>query len=165
MRELLISGIPGTGKTTLGNYLEENFGFVHVDLTRLEKDNIESEEHAHLENQIEDMCREDKDFVLTWGFGPGISSHENTLVMILGKGVQMIWLDGNRNAARSSFLKRESSARSPLSASEFDAQVKRIDDNDPISLYHPAIVNTFQEDGTRRQMSKVVDEILRKTTS
>lgn len=33
-KRILISGIPGTGKTTLGNFLGDTYGYQHIDMEK-----------------------------------------------------------------------------------------------------------------------------------
>ena len=118
MKLLLITGIPGTGKTTIGDYLQEKYGFTHLDMELINA-------WQSLTSSILEAKRLNRDLVITWGFMP---EEDNEKILKLKEiGVKMIWFDGNREAAREVFL-----ARGTVSESAFNIQINRAF---PIYLY------------------------------
>ena len=63
----LITGIPGTGKTTVADTLAKNLGFVHCDL---EKQETLDRLAANPTQFIADIVSQNRDNVVTWGFVP-----------------------------------------------------------------------------------------------
>jgi shikimate kinase len=133
MKFLFITGIPGTGKTTIGDYLQDKYGFYHLNLED-EKGNTQT--LADIENNIQSLLAEckqkDHNLVVTWGFGPNIPDHIELVNKILKRGAKMIWLDGNRQAAEKSFLNRGTVSKELL-----DLQMERINKVDIKNTFHP----------------------------
>jgi hypothetical protein len=108
----LISGAPGTGKSTFGRWLEEQHGFAHVDL---ENDGLERfglapprQRIARLppddvEPFLSALRQLDRPVVIDWGFPlPWFP-----LVRALhAAGVTAWWFDGDRVASRGIFIRR-----------------------------------------------------------
>jgi Holliday junction resolvasome RuvABC ATP-dependent DNA helicase subunit len=63
----LITGIPGTGKTTLADTLAKDFGFVHHDLEK--KQTLDPLAVNPLQF-IADIVSRNRDTVVTWGYAP-----------------------------------------------------------------------------------------------
>lgn len=138
--KLLITGIPGTGKTTIGQYLEEKHGFRHFDIEAALKaygrEGAEGMTSAFL-----DAPGEDK--VITWGFLP---VEDAPLVrQFQALGYTMIWFDGDREAARREFSKREVNDL-PNALHAFDNQMTKIDAMD-LASFKPIRINPFGKDG------------------
>lgn len=157
---LFISGIPATGKTTLGNYLQENFNFTHLDLTDLEKSLIEPDEIRELQNKLDTYQEGEKNVVITWGFGPQIQSHKEIVKLILDRGAKMIWLDGNHAAARDSFLKRGG-----MPEDSFNQQMDQVNNTGILKEYNPIIINVFDSNEKFKGLKKISEEILQATSS
>ena len=64
---MLITGIPGTGKTCYGNKFAAEFGFAHFDL---EEPNTVNRCDSDPARFIDDLLRSGSNFVVTWGFAP-----------------------------------------------------------------------------------------------
>lgn len=101
---ILISGIPGGGKTHLGNLLAKDHGFRHVDM--------EADEFADAracmrspEAFVAELGVQPDRNVLTWGFDPFRA--EPAVKHIVSAGFVPVWVDGNRAFFFSTFLRRE----------------------------------------------------------
>src|SRR3989344_1170302 len=99
-KHILITGVPGTGKTSIGDYLQEHHGFTHY--------NLEDDATLVLFSQDKDgfvnsASKKDK-VVITWGFMPYQQAEH--VIRIKKQGFSLIWLDGNRIAAFREFMKR-----------------------------------------------------------
>ncbi len=93
MRDLfLITGIPGTGKTELGNNLVKDFGFVHHDL---EDANTLNRLFANPTQFIADIVSQDRDSVVTWGFNPEHQPSVSSVLQFKTSGFKLLWFDGN----------------------------------------------------------------------
>ena len=133
---LLITGIPGTGKTEIGNYLKEKYDFIHIDV----------ESVLGLPNYWENIKKSifkakkfDTNLVITWGFVPCVDN--NKISELKTMGAKLIWFDGNRKAARKAFLKRGTVPESSL-----DIQMERIENSNIDDIFQPINFNTFKKD-------------------
>ena len=100
---LLITGIPGTGKTTYGDKFAKEFGFVHRDL---EDEQTMNRFNAYPAQFIGELLNEKKSVVVTWGFGPDCERSVFLVQQLRDAGFKWIWFDGNRSAALREFQKR-----------------------------------------------------------
>jgi hypothetical protein len=108
----LISGVPASGKSTFGRWLEQRHGFAHLDLEnrgldrfglglawqrilRLPPDDVEPFVSA--------LRQLDRPAVLDWGFPP---SWLPLVRALHDAGVTAWWFDGDRAAARDTFIQR-----------------------------------------------------------
>ena len=144
--KLLITGIPGTGKTTIGNYLALAKGYKHLD-------NEAALKRGDLKTIQDFLAHPAEDKVVTWGFVPEVD--DAGVKQFLDMGYQMIWFDGNREAARREFLKR---ADTPVE--DLDNQMIRIEKHD-LEKFKPIRINTFSADGVFLDKEKVVELIFK----
>jgi hypothetical protein len=100
---LLITGIPGTGKTTFGVALLRDFGFRHYDLE--EQQTLDSL-LVNPSGFIGAILRENKNTIVTWGFNPEHQPSVSAVGEFRKLGFKLIWFDGNRPAALREFIKR-----------------------------------------------------------
>jgi hypothetical protein len=152
--KILISGLPGGGKTRLGDTLAADHRFVHSDM---EADNWALAEEAH--RAPEDFLRafpDDRDVVLTWGFHP-LASLQVVQVLVRG-GFTPVWLDGNRAHFFASFMRREHG--SPIMEACYYQQLRRIDQAGVLEAIDWRIVDPFQPDGTFRPLGEVASEVI-----
>lgn len=149
----LITGIPGTGKTTFGNTLAKNFGFAHFDF---EDPTTVNRCAPDPDRFIDDALRTKNSVVVTWGFVP---DHEYSLVIVRKfreRGFKLIWFDGNRAAALAEFQKRGT-----VSDALFQLQMKRIEDSRIIDRSRPAVINPFDENERFKPAVELLAEIRR----
>ena len=112
-RFLVISGIPGTGKSTYCQWLHEKHGFNHQDV---DWQGLPSAE-----------LLDNRPLVIDWGFPanePSLSACLDLINSWRGSGAEMWWFDGDRDAALRSFL-----ARGTVSKSDWDYQLGGIESN------------------------------------
>jgi adenylate kinase family enzyme len=100
---LLITGIPGTGKTCYGDKFAMEFGFVHHDI---ENQQVRDRIGRDPTQFIRELLNEKKNVVVTWGFHPKDELSLCHLRQFRDDGFKLIWFDGNRPAALASFQKR-----------------------------------------------------------
>ncbi len=147
--KLLITGIPGTGKTTIGNYFASAKGYEHFEIEAILK------RHGSAGFPIIEafIDRPSENKVVTWGFLPVV---DDALVRrFQGLGYRMFWLDGNREAARREFLKR---GDVPVIA--LDNQMAKIEKFD-LDSFKPIHINPFSKDGIFLEKEKIVEMILK----
>ena len=145
--KLLITGIPGTGKTTIGEYLRANKGYEHFNMERelVSQSSFSAAIEAFLEAPGENK-------VITWGFRPGVDDAGVKQLQALG--FQMIWFDGNREAARKAFLKRGDVGKELL-----DRQMALIGKMN-LPDFQPIIFNTFDPAGNFFKEETIVGLLL-----
>jgi len=135
------------GKTTIGNYLADNFNFIHMDLEDGRRIIV-----GELLNQTNST---DKDIVITWGFGPAMKNHTDIVFQLLQSGFQMIWLDGNREAAKREFMRRGT-----VSEELHNLQMTQVENTDIASTFHPIFYNTFDEAGEFKPLEKIASDLV-----
>jgi len=147
---LLITGIPGAGKTQFGEYLASVHGFVHRDL----EDTTEFADFV--DNPLTYLLKlsaEGQRSVITWGFVPVF--RQIALVRCIGKhGFGIVWFDGDRAAALLAFQRRGTTPEV-----NFYLQMYRIESSKAFELICPIRIDRFNEHGEFRQPSAIFDEI------
>jgi len=119
---LLISGIPGCGKTTFCRYSKNRFNFTHYDM-----ENPEEWPHPQLHSvwnySRKKFIRRLKELhdrvVLDWGFPPSCIS---LIFEMQAEGVRIVWFKADINAARRIFNKRGT-----VPSKCFEIQIEAID--------------------------------------
>ena len=152
---ILLTGIPGTAKTTVAEYLVSHDGFTHFD----------REQFAHWPPYLRALwiralplfvlllkLRYDK-VVISWGFLPVMDNYEIRRLVTMG--FSMIWFDGEREVARREFLNRATATEE-----EFDAQVSRIEQLHLETFPHVKI-NPFGVDRQFLPVPEIVEKVLR----
>jgi hypothetical protein len=140
---LLLTGVPGTGKTTLGNYLREQHGFRHLDFeTNTRMTFLGDGSEAQIRTRVNRLKKEGRDAVISWGFVPDQQLGFALILRTLG--FSWIWLDGNREASRRAFVDRGT-----VSEGLYNAQmhgIKQVIDPQ-IEVLAPVVINPFDESG------------------
>src|SRR5260221_11381175 len=106
MRILLLTGIPGTGKTTIGDYLRDNHDFVHFDMEKPSSWPQEFQKYGSVTNHDPSLSEEfviaakqlGKDIIFSWGFVP--ITADPILGNFIKHGAVMFWFDGDRPTAK-----------------------------------------------------------------
>jgi hypothetical protein len=148
---LLISGIPGTGKTYYGDKFASAFGFVHHDVEDPATAQRLSIDPAAF---IEELTRLGRNTVVTWGFHPEDSLSVDIVRLFRNSGFKLIWFDGNRRAALSAFLKRGT-----VPEEAFVAQVQRIETTKIVEMLKPIIINPFNEAGQFKSAKQILEQV------
>ena len=121
VQNLLISGIPASGKTSFGDWLRDSRGYLHVDLdladclkiTGLppfwsEKERIADLDTSRLREFVRHLKTLGKPAVLTWGFNTDLIDFVRELT---GFGVTAWWFEADRLAARTRYASRNTVLR------------------------------------------------------
>jgi hypothetical protein len=152
---ILLSGLPGGGKTRLGDTLAADHGFLHADM---EANGWVLTNEAHRDPEA--FLRafpDDRNVVLTWGFHP-LQSLRVVQVLVRG-GFTPVWLDGDRAHFFASFMRREHS--SPSMAACYHRQLERMAQARVLEVIDWHIVDPFQPDGTFRPLDEIAAEIVK----
>ncbi len=110
---IVLSGVPGTGKSTYACWLHETYGFVHQDVDR--------------QGLPPGSALAQRPLIVDWGFPanePGLRGCITLIRSWKTTGAQLWWFDGDREAALASFLKRGT-----VPKQSWDYQMKGINDN------------------------------------
>ena len=150
---LLVTGIPGTGKTCYGEKFAEEFGFLHYDL---EEPQTFSRFAANPMQFIANALSQHKNIVVTWGFVPDNQPSVAAVLQFRNSGFKLIWFDGNRQAALEQFQKRGT-----VPDALFELQMKRIEDSKIIDRLAPAVVDPFDDRGQFKPPQQLLAEIRR----
>lgn len=151
---ILITGIPGTGKTTVANYLALKHDFTHYD--REDFSNWSSELthlwRASLRTFVLTATLANPKIVISWGFLPG--EDDADIQLLINMGFKMFWFDGDRTAARRTFLQRGT-----VPEQLFREQMERINAMQ-LSKFKHTKINAFK-DGEIRPVAEVAEEVLK----
>ncbi len=129
---LLISGIPATGKTTFGHWLQNEKSFRHFDV-----------EETQLIPDMNAMRMLNCPVVLTWGFRP--DERELSIVEHLkNQGFSAWWFSAETPVARDFFVRRRG-----IPVAYFDIQMSLINQEwEKIArLFSPNIIVTLSREG------------------
>jgi hypothetical protein len=148
---LLITGIPGTGKTWYGDKFAEEFGFVHYDLEDQQTLNRFASNPAQF---IADAVGQKGNVVVTWGFVPDNQPSIEAVLQFRNCGFKLIWFDGDRPSALRQFQKRGT-----VSEELFYLQMFRIEDSKIVEQLRPMIVSPFDESGQFKTVEELLEEI------
>ena len=125
----LISGIPASGKTTFCNWLEENKGFLHLNVEEggvLDRHGLATAWNALFESGggaahfIEALEKFKRPVVIDWGFPP---EHVDAVRKLFDGGVMLWWFAADWAVARRKFIER--GGKGPVEV--FDVQIRKID--------------------------------------
>jgi hypothetical protein len=147
---ILITGIPGTGKTTYGNTFASQNGFAHYDL---EVPDVFAQLLSDPERFIETLLQGERNVVVTWGFLPD----ENQVRLVKQfevKGFQLVWFDGNRPAALRKFIRRGTVPEIFLYA-----QMYRIEESKVVQRIAPIVIDPFNENDEFKNATVILREI------
>lgn len=146
---ILLTGIPGTGKTAVGNHLQKNYGFTHYDFEDTPTLNLFSQDKIGF---ITRALTQDK-VVISWGFMP---YHQAEHVLeIKRRGFSLVWFDGNRIAAFREFMRRGT-----VSEAAFLHQMSNITSSKVVDIIQPKIINPFDPHGKFRVLDEIAKEVL-----
>ena len=156
---VLLSGIPGAGKTTMACELDRRFSLRHIDM---EANRFELADAAVQDPTGFAEGLPDAGVVVSWGFGPHAAI--DAIRAIVDVGFVPVWLDGDRARCYTEFMRRERALqrrRRLVDAMEaaFLRQVASIIESEVIAAIPWTIVDPFLSDGRRRQ--GLPEEIMR----
>jgi hypothetical protein len=154
---ILITGIPGTGKTSYGDKFAKEFGFVHHDL---EDQQTLDRFNANPAPFVGELLNEKESVVVTWGFGPDCERSVFLVQQLRSGGFQLIWFDGNRPAALREFQKRATAQEIA-----FYAQMYRIENSGVVKRLRPIVINSFDDGGQFKPTRELLAEIRARSMS
>ena len=162
---ILITGIPGSGKTTIGEYLKNNFNYFHMDMESDENLGYLKIEKM-LDNPvefIEEFINKFSNIVITWGFIPGDRHIEIINMLKKDYNFMLIWFDGDRKSAKNAFIRRSKKKGEKyfkIAMEELNLQIPSINNSNVIERINPIIINTFDDNQNFKNSEEVIKEIL-----
>ncbi|HIH25408.1 hypothetical protein J4476_01635 [Candidatus Woesearchaeota archaeon] len=147
---ILIAGIPGVGKTSIGNFLESKYEYKHFDM---EKYSRTSKIIKNADNFIAKNFKNNKHIIITWGFSP--DKKTINVVNYLNKyGFRTFWFDGNKNSARRITMQRKTFDNRILKK-----QMSALDKWNVPKDINAKIINVFDKKGNFRKIMNIAKEI------
>jgi hypothetical protein len=150
---LLITGIPGTGKTCYANKFAREFGFLHHDLEDPQTRTLDRF-NANPAQFIGELLKGEKNVVVTWGFGPDCERSVFLVRELRSAKFKWIWFDGNRPAAL-----REFQRRATVREVDFYLQMYRIEKSGIVEQLKPTVINPFDDRGQFKPTRELLAEI------
>ncbi len=147
----LLTGIPGTGKTTFGNALANEFGFHHCDLEDTATRNLLDKSPIEF---VRKLARQKRHTVVTWGFAPDDEPSVQSVLYFKVNGFKLMWFDGNRPAALRMFLKR-----GDVPELCFYKQMCKIEQSQIIDRIKPTVIDPFDEHEQFKPPAEFLQEI------
>src|SRR5262249_48687377 len=129
---IFLAGVPATGKSTYGQWLEDRHGFIHVDFETSQEDPIKSGIYQKfMQGDVNSFHNHflslETNIILSWGFVPD-KSLLTYLQALKDKGVEMWWFNADRLVAREAFIARDELPGSEqIGVNLFDLQMDRIE--------------------------------------
>lgn len=149
---VLLSGVPGGGKTTIGEELARRYGFLHVDM-EAERFKLASLALEDVQGFLGGVCHPGRNIALSWGFGPFACA--DAVRAIVDEEFVPFWFDGDRAWFYSSFMRRERDSGKPLRAIramevDYYGQMVGIIQTGIRDALPWVEINPFHPDGSRR---------------
>ena len=140
---LFITGIPGSGKTSFGNWLQATQGYYHFDMEadlrdrhfkRLWSDGFDTDDYSAFIAEVQKLGSE---VVLTWGYPEqAILLAKRTARL----GVLSFWFGGDLETARRAWLRRERLPEDYERTSLFEVICGQFTESDVVDVFGDRIV-------------------------
>lgn len=160
MQLLLLSGIPGAGKSHFGRWLEDTHGYVHLDV---EKDGCLASHHLvdawsscfaspDVGRFVKSLHRLGDRVVVNWGFPPRFLN-----VVQRFKAARLVpwWFDADHDAARRAFVAR---ADVPIRAFRIQMAAIQAQWANIEATFRPNIITTLMSDDSRLSVEAIYKE-------
>ena len=151
---ILITGLPGMGKTTLGHYLQQHHGYHHFDREAFGSWPRWQRRlwNKHLQWFLWLMRWRYGKIVITWGFSPRFDLQ--VIQQLTALGCTLVWHDGDRDLAYKNYLRRGGDNRAAFFVQVF--QLDRLK-NSGLAAQH---FNPFTEQGEFKSLDQQAQEII-----
>jgi shikimate kinase len=164
-RIILLTGIPASGKSAFGKYLQDKYGYTYI---LLEANEWADKELQSLWNNVFKAKREYnsvekfvcylhdnyENVALDWRF----SVEQMRIAELLKRQwCEVVWLSCSTNFARKRFIKKNKN-----SATYFDTQIKNIEENKDKILknLNPKIIDALKDDKTEKSPEEIYSNYL-----
>jgi hypothetical protein len=160
---LLLAGVPATGKSSFGNWLEEHKRYLHLDFDEediIQKRGFGREQdllwHQHqTEPLLQALIARHQPIVLTWGLAPQFLPLVKHLLIW---GFVPVWFTAARETARQAFIQRGG-----IDVKYFDQYMTQITplEQEIIAVFSGHVLQPLRDDGTRLPFSAIYAQVLR----
>lgn len=147
---ILIAGIPGTGKTTMGDLLADRYGYKHINM---EEDHRTSTILENFDDFCEKNLEKPENLVLTWGFSPDKETID-VVNKLRERGFRVFWFDGDRKVARQATMRR-----SDFDLNVLQVQMQALDAWQVPEKIGAKVVDVFGPEGNFRAGEEVAREM------
>jgi len=150
--KLLITGVPGTGKTIVARHLETQ-GFSHVNMEQegfRPRYEFEQDPPGFLD------ALPPEPVVVTWGFGP--FANRDAVSQFRAGGFRAVWLDGNRAASFREFMRRERD--NPVKEADYYDQMRMIVVTEIVQRLAAPLICPFNAAGWFRPVAEIAADVL-----
>lgn len=164
---LLISGVPATGKTRLGEWLSAEEGYLHLDAELPDDAGFhalgvhgrwgEAFQSGRSEGFVSALDALTKPVVMTWGFPPHCLFMVKSLIVA---GMKAWWLSGDTSHARAAYVRRYNGG-DPRHPSNFDRQLAAVDQQWLLiaSVFGEHVVPGLSQNGQQRHPREIWEEM------
>lgn len=162
-QHLFIAGVPATGKSWLGSWLAEQFGYLHIDAERengadFDRSGLRPEWNCLINTGratalVTAAVRKNLKLALNWGFPTRFLYVASALQ---AEGVTCWWLHARRDIARRAFVQRGG-----INSQLYDDQMDDIEREWLLisSVFNGRIITALCEDGTQRVPGELWSDI------
>ena len=158
---LLIAGLPATGKSTFGDWLEQHNGYFHLDFDEeplVQQRGFGREQqllwkHHQTEPLVEALRARHQPVVLTWGFAPKFLP---LVERMLAHGFATVWFAADPATSRRAFI-----ARGGIDVKYFDQFLVTLLPVEPaiFQVFQGHVLRPLRDDGTRLPPSAIFTHI------
>ncbi len=173
-KRVLITGIPGSGKTHIGKIFQEQHGYALEDIEGwqgrdeefLKGGNIDQE---RVDYEIMSKVAQNDKVVAVFGFRPLSLIDRFIVERLKGKwDFRLFWFDGNQSAALRAYFGRELERydKGKLEPEFYDRikgffiQVENIRKSRVVEIIQPIHINPFQDSGAFKKEVEIVSEMM-----
>jgi hypothetical protein len=158
---LLLAGLPATGKSSFGNWLEQHKGYFHLDFD--EEDIVQRRGfgqaqdllwHQHqAASLLQGLIARDQPIVLSWGFAPHFLP---TVRQVLNYGFVPVWFTATPATARQAFI-----ARGGIDIKYFDQYMAQMTPLKPeiLAMFGGHVLQPLQDDGRRLPFTAIYTHV------
>lgn len=158
---LFLAGVPATGKSYFGNWLEKNYNYLHLDVEKYEsarQHGLEREIlHFYAGNYyglLGKLSQANRPVVFNWGFPPEALKIAQ---IFIHSGLSPVWFSANSQIARRKYIERNNVSEVHF----YDLQVSKIKRNkeDLYSAFGGCIIKTIFDNGSRLDAEAIFKQI------
>lgn len=158
---LFLAGVPATGKSYFGNWLEKNHNYLHLDVEKYESARQHKLEREILHfwagnyyDLLDKLSQANRPVAFNWGFPPEALKVAQRFIYI---GLSPVWFSANSQIARRKYIERNNASN----VHYYDLQVSKIKrkNKDLYSAFGGCIIKTIFDNGSRLDAEAIFKQI------
>ena len=158
---LLLTGIPGVGKTTLGQELAIKHSFKHYDREQFKSWTLIEQVLFKYSLPLFTMLAtvRFRRIVISWGFS--VQNDQSAIQKLIDLGYSMVWIDGDRQVAYQNYLIRDQKSGQDiiLSRQRHQRQLSQINQLD-LNIFRHQKLNPFKSDGSFYTPASLIKKVI-----